>query len=105
MDRKILIKNLRRFKKKVENKHEIKKMVLFGSRAKKDKVRNESDVDLIVVGKFKGKSNLERAPPLYLEWDLDLPVDFLCYTPEEFKRLSKIVSIVRESKKNGIIIR
>ena len=68
MYRKILIKNLKIFKKKVENKHKIEKMVLFGSRAEQDKVGAESDVDLIVVGKFKGKNNLERAPPLYLEW-------------------------------------
>ncbi len=56
MDRKILIKNLKRFKKKVENKHKIEKMVLFGSRAEQEKVRAESDVDLIMVENLKAKT-------------------------------------------------
>ena len=79
-------------------------MILFGSRVD-GKVREDSDVDLIVVGNFRGKSNLKRAPQLYLEWDLDLPVDFLCYTPEEFEKLSKRTSIVSEGLEKGIMIK
>ncbi len=105
MDRNNLIKNLREFKKKIEGKYKIEKIILFGSRARNNKkLGYETDVDFIVVGKFKGKSNLQRAPPLYLKWELDLPVDFLCYTPEEFKKLSKMITIVREAKRKGIEI-
>ena len=77
--------------------------MLFGSRAT-NKFREESDVDLIIVGEFKGKNNLKRAPPLYFQWHLDLPVDFLCYTPKEFNKLKKRVSIVKEALDHGIII-
>jgi len=39
---------------------------------------------------------------LHLAWDLGMPVDFLCYTPEEFAELSKRPSIVREALREGI---
>ena len=103
MDKKELIKRLKKFKKKIEKKYNISSMMLFGSRAEGN-VKRDSDVDLILVGEFKGKNNLHRSPPLYLEWNLRLPVDFLCYTPEEFERLKNRVSIVREAVENGIEI-
>jgi len=95
-----LIRELKEFKK--ENK--IEKMYLFGSRAK-GKPHKWSDVDLIVVSKrFRKRGMLERAPPLYMKWDLDYPVDFLCYTPEEFNKLKKQISIVREAVKQGVVV-
>lgn len=103
MDRKELIKNLRKFKKKIEKKYNINKIILFGSRAN-GRPKKESDVDLIIVGAFTGNNNLKRAPQLHLEWDLDLPVDFLCYTQEEFDNLKNRVTIVREANKSGIVI-
>jgi len=104
MDRKELMKKLKKFKKVLSGKYKIKKMILFGSRVG-DEFREDSDVDLIIVGKFEGKGNLERAPPLYLEWQLDLPVDFLCYTIREFNRLKNRVTIVREAVREGIEIK
>ena len=103
MDRKKLIKKLKEFKQRVERKYGIDLIILFGSRTK-GKIRKNSDVDLIIVGKFKGKNSLMMAPELHLEWDLDLPVDFLCYTPEEFNKLKKQISIVKEAVENGIKI-
>ncbi|HLD41764.1 MAG TPA: nucleotidyltransferase domain-containing protein [archaeon] len=95
-----LIKALKKFKKQ----NRIEKLYLFGSQAI-GKTHKWSDVDLIVVsGRFKGKGNLERSPELHLSWNLDYPVDLLCYTPEEFDRLKKRVSIVSEALKEGIEI-
>lgn len=104
MDRKKLVKNLKEFKKKIGKKYKVNEIILFGSRATNN-YKKESDVDLIVVGRFKGRNSLKRAPPLYLEWELDLPVDFLCYTPQEFEKLRKKVSIVKEALSQGIVIR
>ncbi len=79
-------------------------MYLFGSMAS-GKVHKYSDVDLVIVSKkFKGKGLLERSPNLYLKWELEYPVDFLCYTPKEFNKLRKGVTIVREAVRNGIEI-
>ncbi|MDI6721388.1 MAG: nucleotidyltransferase domain-containing protein [Candidatus Aenigmarchaeota archaeon] len=95
----VMIK-LREFKKK----NKIEKMYLFGSMAS-GKSHKYSDIDLIVVSKrFRNKGILGRAPQLYMTWDLEYPVDFLCYTPEEFNKLKKQVTIVREAVKNGIAI-
>ncbi len=100
-----LLKELSEFKEKINKDYKLKKMILFGSRAI-GKYNKESDVDLIIVSsKFKKKGNVHRAPNLYLNWDLDYPVDFLCYTPEEFNKLKKQITIVREAVKEGIEIK
>jgi len=107
MDREELIKKLRKFKKKIQKKYKIEEMILFGSRAKRKKINEKdmkNDVDLMIIGKFKGKNSLTRAPELHLDWDLELPVDFLCYTKEEFEKLKKRVSIVKEALSYGIKI-
>lgn len=98
------IEMLREFKKKIEKKYGIKKMILFGSLAKGEQ-KEDSDVDFIVVSeKFKGKNHLKRSPSLYLEWNFGYPVDFICFTPEEFEKLKKRVSIVSEALHEGIEI-
>ncbi len=105
MDKKDLILELRKFKKKIESKYHLQKMILFGSRAE-EKNQRDSDVDLIIVSKdYEGIKSFKRSPPLYAEWEIDLPVDFVCYTPEEYKKLSKMITIARESKRKGIEIK
>ncbi len=102
MDKKksALIKALKIFK----GENSIEKMYLFGSMAT-GKSNKWSDIDLIVVSKkFRGKGILGRSPELYMNWDLDYPVDFLCYTPEEFQKMKAKVSIVREALDHGISI-
>jgi len=95
-----IIKNLKKFKK--ENK--IKKIIFFGSRTKK-KNKKYSDIDLIIVSsKFKKIKSFKRAPTIRLKWNLKYPVDMLCYTPEEFNKLKKQVSIVKEAVEEGIEI-
>ena len=80
-------------------------MYLFGSMAS-GKTHRWSDVDLIVVSKrFSGKGIIDRSPNLYLKWTLDYPVDFLCYTPAEFNKLKKQITIVREAIMGGIEIK
>jgi len=36
-----------------------------------------------------------------LEWDLDYAVDFLCYTPEEFRVFSSAPGMVRQALTEG----
>lgn len=99
-----LIRQLSRFRRKIEARYEIETMILFGSRAR-GRTHRFSDVDLIIVSpRFRRKNIAARASQLYLEWDIDLPVDFLCYTPEEFEVLSRRPSLVREALREGIPI-
>jgi hypothetical protein len=46
----------------------------------------------------------KRGAKMYDYWTLDYPVDFLCYTPEEFNRMKKQITIVKEAVENGIAI-
>jgi predicted nucleotidyltransferase len=99
-----LVKELRRFRKRIARRYGIERMILFGSQAR-GVARKDSDVDLIVVSpRFRRKNAIDRAYPLHLEWDLGRPVDFLCYTPEEFRELSRRPSIVREAVREGVPI-
>lgn len=104
MGRKKHIDYLREFKKKLSEKIPIDKMILFGSRAT-GKPYRWSDFDLIIVSrKFRKLDFFRRGAGMYDYWKIDYPVDFLCYTPEEFKKLSKRITIVKEAVENGIEI-
>jgi len=96
-----LMRELRAFRRKAARRYPIRKMVLFGSRAT-GKARRDSDVDLIVVSEsFRRKNAVDRACLMRLEWDLKYAVDFLCYTPEEFRVFSRAPGIVRQALREG----
>ena len=102
--RNAVVGKINKFKKRLLYSIQIDKMILFGSMAKR-KGHKDSDIDLIIVSnKFKGKKSFKRSLGFYKYWDLDYPVDFLCYTPEEFNKLKKQITLVREAVKEGIEI-
>lgn len=105
MDRRKIIKSkLRDFKKSVNKDFPIRKMYFFGSRAT-GRPHKYSDIDLIIVSpKFKKLNFFQRGAKMYDYWNLRMPVDFLCYSEEEFKKLKKEVTIVREAVREGIEI-
>lgn len=79
-------------------------LVLFGSQAS-GQPRPDSDVDLMVVSRaFQGSSYIRRAARLRRLWKLHKPVDFLCFTPEEFEALQSQASIVRVALDEGIAV-
>lgn len=90
--------------KKFKEKAKVDKVILFGSYAKGN-FTEHSDVDLILVAKrFEKKSFHSRFKGLWSKWHSDLPVDFIPFSPKEFKKLSKKVSIVSEALREGIEI-
>jgi len=104
-EKEYLIKGLKEFVKKLSRDFAVEKVILFGSRIR-NKFKEYSDVDLIIVSDdFKGKDFFQRGARMYDYWNLDLPVDFLCYTKEEFDKLKKQISIVKEAVEEGIEIR
>ena len=100
-----MIPALREFRKRVAKKYGIERMILFGSQVS-GKKRRGSDVDLLIVARRKEK--LRLMSELYHEWHsvqkMNYPVDFVCYTPEEFERLRKQVSLVRDAVAEGLEI-
>ncbi len=104
MDKSKDIEQLKLFKKKLSKQISIDKIILFGSRVR-GKYHKYSDFDLIIVSKkFKNKDTLKRSIGFYKYWDLNYPVDFLCYTPEEFNRLRKQITIVKKAVEEGILV-
>ncbi len=91
-----------RFVKKLRKKFRIEKIILFGSRATGDYLK-ESDYDFIIVSPdFEGMFFTERTAMLYDFWEGKQKLDALCYTPKEFEEKKKQISIVREALKHGI---
>jgi hypothetical protein len=104
MGRKSHLNLLEKFKENLNKKIFVNKLILFGSRAW-GKPQRYSDFDLIVVSKdFENKNFIKRGSQLFNYWNLNYPVDFICYTPEEFNKLKKGVTIVSKAIREGIEI-
>ncbi len=98
-----LIGALSAFRKRLSSVIPVTEMVLFGSAAS-GKAGKDSDVDILVVSPaFRGVKSA-RGKNLYDFWDLDRPVDFLCYAPEEFEKQKKRISLVSTALKEGVRI-
>ena len=79
----------------------IEKVILFGSRARGDALK-ESDWDIIVVSNtFEGMHFIKRMEMLYELWESNKAIDILPYTPEEFETKREEIGIVREAVKTG----
>jgi len=103
-EREFIIEKLKEFKKELSGEIKVEKIIFFGSRARGD-FRKESDIDLIIVSKdFKNKNFLKRPVGMYNHWKIDYPVDFICYSTDEFKALEKRISIVSHALKEGVVI-
>lgn len=104
MGQKKHLNQLRNFKRELSKHIPVQRLILFGSQASGRSTR-WSDFDLIVVSpSFRRKQSLVRSLGFYKYWHLNHPVDFLCYTPEEFQRLSKRITIVKEAVEKGVEI-
>ncbi|MEW5996673.1 MAG: nucleotidyltransferase domain-containing protein [Candidatus Micrarchaeota archaeon] len=98
-----LIEALSAFRRKISGFIPITEMILFGSRAT-GKEKGESDVDILVVSPAFKKVKSARGKELYDFWDLDYPVDFICYAPDEFEKQKKRISLVSVALKEGVRI-
>jgi len=98
-----VIKLIKKFRDGIKNLS-LDKMILFGSYAR-NKQSESSDVDLLVVSDdFENVKSFKRAKDLYLDWDVDVDVDFVCLTNKELKRKKNEVGIISEALKEGVII-
>ena len=99
-----LISKLRGFVLVASERIGITKMIFFGSMTT-GKAHKDSDIDLIIVShSFRRVSFWKRAIALYDYGDMDYPVEFIYFTPEEFEKKIKRVTIVSEAVKEGIEI-
>ncbi len=91
-----------RFLQAVGERYRLQKAILFGSRARGDHFQH-SDIDLLLVsGDFAGIPFPDRPSQLYVYWEGELPLEMLCYTPEEFERKRQMIGLVRDAVREGI---
>lgn len=93
---------LREFVKRVKEKFKPEKVLLFGSRARGEHLE-ESDHDILIVSEgFRAYEFKKRITEVYGLIDKPLNVEILCYTPEEFKRKSGELCIVKKAAEEGV---
>lgn len=80
------------------------KGILFGSRVRGDALTT-SDVDLVVISdRFEGIPFARRLNLVQDQWESNLFLEALPYTPDEFTRLSQTRGVVRAALEEGIEI-
>lgn len=78
------------------------RVLVFGSRARGEALK-ESDLDvLIVADAFRDIRWLERPVRVYQDCDIRYGVELLCYTPEEYERKVEELGIVRTATAEGV---
>jgi len=99
-------KIVKSFVKAVRKKIPSSKIYLFGSRVKGN-AKKDSDYDFLIISKdFKGSNFEERCAEIYfIKRKIPAAMDILCYTPEEFEKQKKQISIVRVAVEEGIEIK
>lgn|SRR3989338_2002539 len=99
-------KELADFVKKAGKIVKLKKVILFGSRARGDS-RTSSDIDIILISKnFENVPYYARADRFYLLWQYPegVEIDIICLTEKELALKKKQIGIVKEAMKEGIEI-
>ncbi len=90
-----------RFIERVKNRFLPEKIILFGSRARGDHLK-DSDYDIMIISKgFEGLNFRDRIIEVYRLVVEPLNVEVICLTPEEFKARKDELSIVGVAAKEG----
>ncbi len=86
---------------KLEKEFKPEKIILFGSRAK-GTAKENSDLDVIVISTSFDKMPFLRRMPLVLR-KVSFPkhVDYICYTPSEFKKMKKESAIIKDAMESA----
>ncbi len=87
---------------RIRKRFKPERLYLFGSHAKGEALVN-SDLDVVIVSERFGHIKfIDRLSAVLELIEPAVAIDLLCYTPEEFKRKSQEIGIVRESLKHKI---
>lgn len=88
----------------IRKKYNPEKIILFGSRARGDHLK-ESDIDLLIISKaFKGLDWRERIVGAFGRWDKKQMLEPICLTPWEFEKRRQQLGIIRQAAKEGIVL-
>jgi len=92
------------FVRKIRKQFSPSKIILFGSRARRD-FFEYSDYDFIIVAPaFEGMHWLDRISKIMEHWNSDKPIDVLPYTQKEFELKKKWSSTVKAAVNEGVVV-
>lgn len=80
------------------------KIILFGSRVK-GTAKKESDIDAIIISSsFANTPFLRRMPSVIKKVSFPKHVDYICYTPAEFKKMKSESTVIKDAMENSMEI-
>jgi len=99
----IAIKKIKEFGRRIGEQFHAERVILFGSYAQ-GKVTADSDVDLLVIGPFKGRG-VDKSVEIRMKLRPQFPVDILIKTPEKVhERLKMGDQFIREILEEGKVL-
>ncbi|MGC9317858.1 MAG: nucleotidyltransferase domain-containing protein [Armatimonadota bacterium] len=100
VQREELIAEIRRFMRRVG----VGDAIFFGSRARGDE-RPHSDLNLVLLSeRFEGRQLGKLLPELQREWKLDVQLELLPCSPQQFEEMQEWNSLAREAAERGVRI-
>ncbi len=92
------------FLKRVQGRFPLHRTILVGSGARGEELM-ESDYDLVLVSPaFAGLSWRDRIGAVLELWEMDVDLQPLCHTPEEYAGKVAEISSVAEATKDGLVL-
>ena len=99
----VALNTIKEFGRQIGERFGAERVILFGSYAQ-GKVTADSDVDLLVIGPFKGRS-VDKSVEIRMKLRPQFPVDILIRTPEKVhQRLKMGDQFMREILEKGKIL-
>jgi predicted nucleotidyltransferase len=99
----VALNKIKEFGRQIGEQFGAERVILFGSYAQ-GKVTAESDVDLLVIGPFKGRS-VDKSVEIRMKLRPQFPVDILIRTPEKVnQRLKMDDCFMREILEKGKVL-
>jgi uncharacterized protein len=84
----VAMNEIKKFGRRIGQEFGAERVILFGSYAK-GTVTDDSDVDLLVIGLFEGRS-IDKSVEIRLRLHPTFPVDLLVRTPEKIRQRLQI---------------
>jgi predicted nucleotidyltransferase len=99
----VAMSQIEEFGQRIGREFDAERVILFGSHAH-GTVTEESDVDLLVIGSFEGRS-VDRSVQIRMKLRPGFPVDLLVRTPEKVRERIQIGDVfMREILEEGKVL-